>query len=213
MRPGPRLSIKTVCPGIAIFIIDIGWSWNRILFEMGIPMLVRPCPYIDIAPASIVSNEFFYILYRWIVECKGLVRFASDFVCLTDDEYGRTKPGRVLKWTVCPTALSVCLAMLGSCIVCKFYANSCVVSTILAWCLFRNFNFVYITFGTLIALSPTYTCIHKYFTLPKITLYGYCEVLSRIVAVFMILWVTDIEAICKVIVFGQWVDPFLSKFV
>ena len=40
----------------------------------------------------------------------------------------------------------------------------------------------------------------------------YCEVLSRIVAVFMILWVSDIEAISKVIVLGQWVHPFLSKF-
>ena len=77
---------------------------------------------------------------------SNLVRFASDFVCLTDDENGRTKPGQVLKRTVCPTALSVCLAKLGSCIVCKFHANSCVVSTILAWRLFRNFNLVYITF-------------------------------------------------------------------
>ena len=102
------------------------------------------------------------------------MRFASDFVCLTDDEYGRTKPGRVLKRTVCPTALSVCLAKLGSCIVCKFYANSCVVSIILAWRLFRNFNLVYMTFCTRIALSPTYTCIHKYLTLPKITLYESC---------------------------------------
>ena len=37
-----------------------------------------------------------------------------------------------------PTLL-LCFAKLGSCTVCKFYANSCVVSAIHAWRLFRNF--------------------------------------------------------------------------
>ena len=51
-----------------------------------------------------------------------------------------------LKWTICPTALSVCLAKLGSCTVCKSYVNSCVISTIHAWRLFRNFNHLCIIF-------------------------------------------------------------------
>ena len=54
--------------------------------------------------------------------------------------------GTGLKRTVCPTALSVRFAKLGSCIACKFYANSYIVSTILAWHLIRNVNLVHITF-------------------------------------------------------------------
>ena len=45
-RPGPRLIINTVFPGVGISIIKIRGSWHRLVFIMGIPILVRLHLYI-----------------------------------------------------------------------------------------------------------------------------------------------------------------------
>ena len=39
--PGPRFNIKTVFPNIRNPIINIKWLWDRLIFIMGIPQLVR----------------------------------------------------------------------------------------------------------------------------------------------------------------------------
>ena len=41
--PGPRFNIKTAFPGMEISIMKLIWSWDRLIFIMGIPLLVRQC--------------------------------------------------------------------------------------------------------------------------------------------------------------------------
>ena len=47
---GPHLNIKTVFTGMLISIIKIRWSWDCLLFMMGMPILVRQRLYIETAP-------------------------------------------------------------------------------------------------------------------------------------------------------------------
>ena len=49
-RPGPSLNIKTVFPGYGIPMLKIRRSQDRLIFNMGIPILVRRHLYIDTAP-------------------------------------------------------------------------------------------------------------------------------------------------------------------
>ena len=102
------------------------------------------------------------------------MRFALDFMCLTDDEYCRTKPGQVWSGQFVPAPSQyvspswVAVQSVGFMPIHAWYPQfSCgTFSAILT---------LYISyFCTLIALSSTYTCIHKYLTLPKITLYESC---------------------------------------
>ena len=44
---GLRLNIKTVFPGMGVSIINIRRSWDRLIFIMGIPILVRLHLYIE----------------------------------------------------------------------------------------------------------------------------------------------------------------------
>ena len=48
--PGPRLNIKTVSPGMGIPMLQIRRSWDRLIFNMGIPILVRRHLYTETAP-------------------------------------------------------------------------------------------------------------------------------------------------------------------
>ena len=49
--PVPSLNIKMVFPSMGISIIVIRWSWDRLIFIMGIPILVRWHHYIETAPS------------------------------------------------------------------------------------------------------------------------------------------------------------------
>ena len=60
-EPGPRRNIKTVFPGMEIPMLKIRRSRDRLIFNMGIPILVRQHLYIEAAPgtrASMVSLLF-----------------------------------------------------------------------------------------------------------------------------------------------------------
>ena len=48
--PGPRLNIKTVFPSMGIPTLKIRWSRDRLIFNIGIPILVRRHLYIETAP-------------------------------------------------------------------------------------------------------------------------------------------------------------------
>ena len=50
---GPHLNIKMVFPGIWISILKIRQSWNRLIFIMGIPILLRWYLYIEMGPWSL----------------------------------------------------------------------------------------------------------------------------------------------------------------
>ena len=49
-QPGPRLNIKTVFPGMGIPMLKIRRSWDRLIFNMGMPIPVRR--YLDIETHS-----------------------------------------------------------------------------------------------------------------------------------------------------------------
>ena len=48
--PGPPLNIKTIFPGLGIPMLKIRRSWDHLIFNMGIPILVRRHLYIETAP-------------------------------------------------------------------------------------------------------------------------------------------------------------------
>ena len=50
LSPGPRINIETVFPGMGFPMLKIRRSRNRLIFNMGIPMLVRRHLYIGTAP-------------------------------------------------------------------------------------------------------------------------------------------------------------------
>ena len=54
---GPRLNIKTIFPGMGIPMFKIRWSRDHLIFNMGIPILVRRHLYIETAPRSPVHME------------------------------------------------------------------------------------------------------------------------------------------------------------
>ena len=51
-RSGPRLNIKTDFPDMGILMLKIRRSWDRIIFNMGIPILVRQHLYIETPPGD-----------------------------------------------------------------------------------------------------------------------------------------------------------------
>ena len=51
-RPWPCLNIKTVFPGMGIPMLKIRRSWDRLIFKMGIPILVRRRLYIETGPCD-----------------------------------------------------------------------------------------------------------------------------------------------------------------
>ena len=53
IHSGPRLNIKTVFPGMEILMLKTRWSRDRLIFNMGIPILVRWHLYIVTAPWSL----------------------------------------------------------------------------------------------------------------------------------------------------------------
>ena len=56
-EPGPHLNIKTVFPRYGIPMLKIRWSRDRLIFNMGIPILVRRHLYIETPPA-LRSSKF-----------------------------------------------------------------------------------------------------------------------------------------------------------
>ena len=53
--PGPRLYIKTVYPGIGIPTLKIRRSRDRLIFNMGIPILVRQHLYTETVPRWLIT--------------------------------------------------------------------------------------------------------------------------------------------------------------
>ena len=54
---GPCLNIMTVFPGMGIYIIKKKWSWDCLIFIMGIPTLVRGYLYIEMASKRHLHHE------------------------------------------------------------------------------------------------------------------------------------------------------------
>ena len=69
MQPGTHFNIKTVIPGMRIPILKIRRSRDHLIFNMGIPLLVRQHLYIEMAPedhpSSIVLNSLNII--QWFI--------------------------------------------------------------------------------------------------------------------------------------------------
>ena len=53
---GPRLNIKTVFPMYGISTLNIRRSWDRLMYNMGIPILARQHLYIETVSRSIVDK-------------------------------------------------------------------------------------------------------------------------------------------------------------
>ena len=51
-QPGPRLNVKTVFPGMGISMLNIRRRWDRLIFNMGILIVVRLHFYIETSPWS-----------------------------------------------------------------------------------------------------------------------------------------------------------------
>ena len=60
-RPGPRLNIKTVFLRYGIPMLKIRRSWGRLIFNMGIPILVIRHLYIETAPRSFLWHTCWLI--------------------------------------------------------------------------------------------------------------------------------------------------------
>ena len=58
--PGPCLNIKTGFPGMGIPMLKIRWSLDRLIFNMGIPILVRQHLYFEMAPWFNLSIRGFF---------------------------------------------------------------------------------------------------------------------------------------------------------
>ena len=67
--PGPRFNIKTVFPSYGISILKIRRSRDRLIFNMGIPILVRGHLYIEMA--SRLSSEVI------------LAQYTEELICIT----------------------------------------------------------------------------------------------------------------------------------
>ena len=59
--PGPHLNIKNIFPGIRIIISKIRRSWDRLILNMGISILVRRHIHIETAPCCLSSS----LLMSW----------------------------------------------------------------------------------------------------------------------------------------------------
>ena len=72
MKPGPHLNIKTLFPGMEIPMLKIRRSQDRLIFNMGIPILVRRHFYIEKAPWIDTSSCRFFLnpkkKYRFITQ-------------------------------------------------------------------------------------------------------------------------------------------------
>ena len=58
---GPRLNIKTIFPGMGILVLKIRRSWDPLIFNMGIPIMVRQYLYIETAPRLPLYNSLLLI--------------------------------------------------------------------------------------------------------------------------------------------------------
>ena len=54
---GPHLNIKTVFPGIMISILKVRRPWDRLIHNMGIPILVRSHLYIETPPPESLESS------------------------------------------------------------------------------------------------------------------------------------------------------------
>ena len=62
----PRLNIKTIFPGFGILMLKIRRSGDRLIFNMGIPILVKRHPYNETTPG--VYHQ--YLWARWSLDNK-----------------------------------------------------------------------------------------------------------------------------------------------
>ena len=61
---GPRLNIKTVFPGTGIPMLKIRRSWNRLIFNIEIPILVRRHLYTETAPRVAIASSTLSTLFK-----------------------------------------------------------------------------------------------------------------------------------------------------
>ena len=59
-QPGPRLNIKTVFPGIGISMLKIRQLQDCLIFNMGIPILVKQHLYIEMAPRMWLCSSWIH---------------------------------------------------------------------------------------------------------------------------------------------------------
>ena len=64
-EPGPCLNIKTVFLAMKIFIIQIKWSWDLLIFIMVIPILVRRYLYDETVPRTTCISIFIPRASAW----------------------------------------------------------------------------------------------------------------------------------------------------
>ena len=62
-RSGSRLNIKTIFPGLQIFIVKLR-SWDCFIFIIGIPILVRWHLYIESGHRALIQYKGVILLYR-----------------------------------------------------------------------------------------------------------------------------------------------------
>ena len=85
--PGLRRNIKTVFPRYGIPMLKISRSWDRLIFNMGIPILVRRHIYIEMTPSfwhntpqlilqmqeKLVGNIYIFACMIWLQYRTGVV--------------------------------------------------------------------------------------------------------------------------------------------
>ena len=78
LLPGSRLNIKTVFSGMMIPMLKIRRSWDRLIFNMGIPILVRRHLYIETASRFIVNDGDKLRLLMDLVQYRTILKSVSD---------------------------------------------------------------------------------------------------------------------------------------
>ena len=77
-RQGPRLNMKTVFPGMGILMLKIRRSWDRLIFNMGIPILVRGYLYIETGPR--VANHVTVLVSTFVLLAHcGIFMYTAVF--------------------------------------------------------------------------------------------------------------------------------------
>ena len=73
--PGPYLNINTVVPGMGCSMLKIKRSWDRLIFNMGIPLLARRYLYIETDPWLIKYSAMQHDYVRYIILRKSLSEY------------------------------------------------------------------------------------------------------------------------------------------
>ena len=66
-RPGSRLNIEIIFPGLQVFIVKLRRSWNHLIFIMGISILVRWHLYIESGHMALIQYKGVILLYQTLL--------------------------------------------------------------------------------------------------------------------------------------------------